>query len=195
MRRKAAITLLAAAMTLAGCTIFSPREAEDPSGGGGSTWIVPRQPKDVFLNLASGLSAVTNSNYERSLSPEFEFVPRESDRLAFPAGTFEGWGKETELAFLNRIKTTYLVKRTVQFGDENGTFPVENEGVGQAEYEGPYEIVLDNGTGEPDVYAGVARFLIVQATEGWMIAQWEDLDVVESFPTSGNLRGTFSSAN
>lgn len=187
--------ILVAAALIPGCTIFEPREAAPPSDEGESTWIVPRQPKDVFLNLASGLAATSNSNYERSLAPGFEFIPREQDRQAFPPGTFDGWTKEVELAFITRVKSEYLVERTIQFGDENGEFPFEDEQVGQAEYEGPYEMILDSGTGEPEVYSGTARFYVVQATEGWKIVGWEDVDVIGSFPTSGNLRGTLRPAN
>ena len=65
--------VLFAALVLGGC-IFTPRDPAPPKGDEGGTWIIPKSPKDVFLNLASGLEAAGNSNYERSLAEDFTFI-------------------------------------------------------------------------------------------------------------------------
>lgn len=188
--------LLASVLLLlaAGC-IFDPRDPEPPVSDEGGDWIVPKSPKDVFLNLTSGLAAAGNSNYERSLADDFTFIPRDQDRLQFPDGTFDDWTKVVEMEILDRIKGDYQGDRISQFGDENGVFPKEDVQVGMAEFEGPYRWTLDRGDGsEPEVYSGTARFFLRQGTAGWVIYKWEDVDVIESYPTSGNLRGTFRAA-
>jgi hypothetical protein len=193
MRRKLQTLIIAvlAAALLLGC-IFEPRDPDSPTSEEEGTWIVPRQPKDVFLNLTSGLLAGANSNYERSLADEFTFIPRDQDRLAFPDGTFDDWTKAVEMEVIDRIKGDYQGERAAQFGDENGVFPKEDVQVGWAEYEGPYYLSLDRGDGgEPEVYAGTARFYVQEGTAGWILVKWEDIDVIESYPTSGNLRGNF----
>jgi hypothetical protein len=191
MRKAALILMLAAALAAAGC-ILEPRDAEPPGSEEESDWIVPKGPKDVFRNLASGLSAAGNSNYERSLADDFTFIPRDQDRIQFPGGTFDDWTKAVEMNVLNRIKSTYMGERTAQYGDENGNFPNEDIQVGMAEFEGPYMWTLDRGDGsDPEVYAGTARFYLREGTSGWVLARWEDIDVIESYPTSGNLRGTY----
>ena len=196
MKRAAIIWILLAALLAGGGCIFEPRDPDPPEDDEGGDWIIPKTPKDVFLNLTSGLAATGNSNYERSLSEEFTFIPRDQDRLQFPDGTFDGWTKQVEMDVLSRIKGDFQGERVAQFGDENGQFEKEDVQVGWAEYEGQYRWTLDRGDGsEPEVYSGIARFFIQEETSGWVIVKWEDLDVIDSYPTSGNLRGTFRAAN
>ncbi len=196
MKRSVVIMMFLAAMLAAQGCLFEPREALPPLDEGEGDWIVPKTPKDVFFNLATGLSSIGNSNYERSLADEFTFIPRDQDRLQFPDGTFDNWTKAVELDILNRIKGDYQGERTAQYGDEDGNFPKEDIQVGWAEFEGPYRWTLDRGDGsEPEIYAGTARFFLQEGTSGWVIVKWEDIDVIESYPTSGNLRGSFRAAS
>ncbi len=189
------ILFLAVVLAAAGC-LFEPREALPPLDEGEGDWIVPNTPKDVFFNLSTGLSSMGNSNYERSLADEFTFIPRDQDRLQFPAGTFDNWAKEIEMDVLTRIKGDYQGERTAQYGDEDGNFPKEDIQVGWAEFEGPYMWTIDRGDGsEPEIYAGTARFFLQEGTSGWILVKWEDIDVIESYPTSGNLRGSFRAAS
>ena len=175
---------------MAGC-VFEPREAEVPDTGEGGDWITPGIPKDVLANLASGLAATANSNYERSLHDDFVFIPRPEDRDNLGAAVFEGWDKQVEMAFLTRLKGIYLGDRLIQFGDENMQFEREDISVGRAEFEGNYVMTLDPGDGsEPEIYEGRAIFIIIEDNQGWMLLSWEDVDVIGSNPTSGYLRGT-----
>ena len=195
MKRAAIIALVLAAVLAGGGCLFEPREALPPFDEGEGDWITPKTPKDVFLNLTTGLAAAGNSNYERSLADEFTFIPRDQDRLQFPDGTFDDWTKTVEMDVITRIKGDYQGERVAQFGDENGNFPKEDIQVGWAEFEGPYTWTLDRGDGsDPEVYSGTARFFILEGTSGWVLVKWEDVDVIESYPTSGNLRGTFRAA-
>ena len=196
MKRSVVIAIILAALLAGGGCLFEPREAELPLDDDEGDWVVPKTPKDVFLNLATGLASPGNSNYERSLADVFTFTPRDQDRLNFPDGTFDNWTKSVELDVLTRIKGDYQGERTAQFGDENGQFEREDVQVGWAEYEGQYRWTLDPGDGsEPEIYAGTAVFYLEEGTSGWVIVRWEDIDVIGSYPTSGNLRGTFRAAN
>jgi hypothetical protein len=173
-----------------GC-IFTPREPQAPGQTQGPKWIVPNTPKDVFLNIKSGLSSNSNSNYERSLDASFTFIPRDADVSQLGSGLFQNWTKDVELGVLTRLKSEYRGERTVQFGDANGRFAKENEEVGKATYEGSYMIVIDPGDGSAkQTYAGIARFVVEQTTQGWALKSWEDIDVNGNYPTSGYLRGT-----
>ena len=195
MRSTITVIVLAAMLAGGGC-LFEPREAEQPLDESEGDWVVPKTPKDVFLNLVTGLSSPGNSNYERSLADEFTFTPRDQDRSNFPDGTFDDWTKEVELEILSRVKGDYQGERTAQLGDEDGQFAREDVQVGYAEYEGRYMLTLDPGDGsDPDIYAGTAVFYIEEKTSGWVLVRWEDIDVTGSYPTSGNLRGTFRAAN
>jgi hypothetical protein len=182
--------LIAGAIAPAGCDLFDPREAEKPGEETNEyPWVVPNRPKDVFVNLTSGLASPLNSNYERSLDGSFTFIPSADAEAVYP-GAFSDWTKAVELDVLDRIKTLYLGARTVQFGDENLNFTVENEQVGHATYEGPYSITLNVGDASPPaVYSGIARFTIVQGTQGWVMTIWEDIQPIGTSQTSGFLRG------
>lgn len=172
----------------AGC-IFDPRDPALPGAGGDECWTVPNSPKDVFSNLDCGLSSAGNSSYERSLADEFTFIPRPGDE---GLGSFADWSKQQELDVLNRLKSEFQGERTARFGDEDGIFEKENVSVGRAEYQGRYLITLDPGDGTgPQVFGGRAIFIIVETSTGWVLQSWEDFDVLESYPTSGNLRGAY----
>jgi hypothetical protein len=181
--------LFLATLAQEGC-IFEPRTAETPGGGTDPyPWIVPIRPKDVFVNLKNGLASNLDSNYERSLDPAFTFIPSADAEAVYP-GKFAGWTKAVELSVLAMIKTNYLGARSVQFGDANLNFTIENEQVGLATYEGTYTITLNLGDGSPAlIYAGIAKFTIVQGTQGWVLSIWEDIQSSGTNPTSGILRG------
>jgi hypothetical protein len=178
-----------------GC-LFEPREAEDPSTSEDPTWITPNTPKDVFANLASGLAASTNSNYERSLDADFTFIPLTEVVVEFPEGTFDGWNKDIEMDMLTNLKGLFLGERTIQFGDEDMVFDREDIDVNTAEFEGEYVFTLDRGDGsDVETYAGRAIFYLMKQTQGWMLKTWEDIDVSGSYPTSGYIRGTFKGSS
>ena len=177
--------IIITALLFSGC-LFDARVAEEP-GEDSDPWTIPNTPKDVFLNLSSGFHAISNSNYERSLDDEFEFIARFQDWPEFTA-----WGKPAEMTFLDRLKGDYTGERTIQFGDENGVFERENVVVGAAEYEGMYIITLeDEAAAEPVVYAGIAKFFIEKGSVGWVLVRWEDTDIYsDEFTTSSYLRKT-----
>jgi hypothetical protein len=184
---------LIALMVLQGC-IFEPREAQPPDQGAQDTWIVPNSPKDVFLNLASGLALERDSNYERSLDPTFTFIPRPED-AALPGLDFSNWTKDVELQVLSRMKSDYPVQRTIQFGTgKDMVFDKENVKVSEAEYEGPYVITLTPSSGVAQTYAGKAHFTVRQGSQGWVLVLWQDYDVNGNYSTSGYLRGTLRSS-
>lgn len=198
MRAKTLLTILLPVLIASGC-IFEPREAESPDSGEEAIWITPNLPKDVFVNLTTGLEADANSNYERSLGQSFTFVPTPEDVSALGSEVFDGWSKEIEMEFLTRLKGIFIGERAIQFGDEDMVFDREDIDVptpGFAEFEGEYLMTLDPGDGSPvEYYGGRAVFYLEKQTQGWMLTRWEDIDVSGSYPTSGYLRGTLRGSN
>ena len=196
MTRRACVAAIAILVLLfsEGC-LFEPRKAEQPGQGTEDKWIVPNTSKDVFSNLKSGFASKNNSNYDRSLDPNFTFTPRPEDVANLPAGALDNWTKQVELDFLSRLKGDFPSKRTAQFGDENGKFEKEfTDEVGKAVFEGSYVITVDPGDGTPiQTYAGIARFTVMNGTQGWVLTAWEDLDINGNFATSGYLRGRLRS--
>lgn len=173
-----------------GC-IFEPRTPQPPGGGTDvCPWITPNRPKDVFVNLKNGFACNLDSNYERSLDPAFIFIPYADAVAVYPLKFAEDWTKAVELTVLTRIKTLYVGTRSVQFGDANLNFRIEDERVGTAIFTGEYAITVNLGDGSPAlVYTGEAVFTIVQGTQGWVLSKWEDTQASGTNPTSGILRG------
>ena len=196
MRRLfSALMLILAMLASSGC-IFEPRSPEPPGTEDADPWVVPNTARDVFLNLASGFASIRDSNYERSLDPAFTFVPRDADLAQLGAAAFENWTPAVEMEVLGRIKTLYVGERAIQFGDEDGKFEKEDISVGSAIFEGSYRMILDRGDGsEEEIYAGIARFTVVQGTKGYVLTKWEDLQNDGDYPTSGALRGTLRATN
>jgi hypothetical protein len=195
MTRRAlmAVAAILVLLTSSGC-IFEPRKAEQPGQGEEDKWIVPNTPKDVFRNLKSGFASKNNSNYDRSLDVNFAFTGRPEDVANLPAGALDNWTKDVELDFLSRLKGDYVGARMVQFGDENGKFEKEDIEVGTAVFEGAYIITLDAGEGfDVETYAGIARFTVVNGTQGWVLTSWEDRDIDGNYSTGGYLRGRLRS--
>lgn len=184
MKRIVIISLVLVTAVMAGGCLFDPREPEEP-GGGGAPWVVPNDPKDIFLNIITGFIDVANSNYERSLADKFQFIARAQDWPGAPA-----WGKAEEIDFLNRVKGDYTGSRDIEFGDDL-QFETENIEVGRAEFEGRYIITLERGDGSAaETYAGRAIFIVEKGSTGWALVSWEDTDIYEGNITSTYLRRT-----
>jgi hypothetical protein len=111
--------------------------------------------------------------------------------LNLPGKFNNDWNKAVELAWLRKIKGDYVGARTLRFGDANGNFTSKIEQVNRVILEGEYEITLDRPSPAPqEVYAGIARFTLIQGSQGWVMSEWTDLEASGSHPTAGYLRGT-----
>ena len=190
MKRGSLAAALVLLLLAQGC-VFDPRDAEPPDTDEQDTWIIPNTARDVFLNLESGFESPKNSNYDRSLDPEFRFYPRTEDELTLGSDAFADWTKTVELGWLTRVKEEYPAARTVQFGDSELRFEYEDTSSNPAVFEGQYMITLDPADGSGvDTVAGIARFVVYQGTQGWVLTEWRDIDVNGNYPTSGYLRAT-----
>jgi len=184
--------LILVMLGLSGC-IFEPREADRPSGTDEYPWVVPNIFTDALHNLTTGFASNVDSNYQRSLDEaSFAFHPTVEDSLGFPAGTFDDWTKAVELDWLRTIKENYTGARTLRFGDENGVFTSKIEETKKVILEGEYQITLEPTPGATKVtYEGTARFTLVQGSQGWVMAQWQDIAAIGTNDTSSDLRGTW----
>jgi len=192
MRSACAVGLLILVMIVSNGCLFEPRTAEKPSGTDQYPWVTPYVFANVLRNLSTGFASNVDSNYQRSLDDAaFTFIPTDADAIAIGPEKFANWTKAVESEWLGRIKTLYVGARTLRFGDENGTFTSKIEQVNKVVLEGEYEMTLEPTAGAPkEVYAGIARFTLVQGTQGWVMGEWRDLVASGTNPTSGYLRGT-----
>ena len=192
MRRICVVSLLILMMTGSSACLLEPRTAEKPTGTDQYPWVIPNVYADVLHNLTTGFASNNDSNYERSLDEAtFAFHPTVADSLNLPGKFNNDWNKAVELAWLRKIKGDYVGARTLRFGDANGNFTSKIEQVNRVILEGEYEITLDRPSPAPqEVYAGIARFTLIQGCQGWVMSEWTDLEASGSHPTAGYLRGT-----
>ncbi|MGD1048955.1 MAG: hypothetical protein ABR899_09450 [Candidatus Krumholzibacteriaceae bacterium] len=200
MRKVWIVALLILMMTGSSACLLEPRTAEKPTGTNQYPWITPNVYADVLANLVSGFASNNDSNYERSLedststSPQwFTFHPTLSDSLnPTLSGRFDNWKKPVELAWLRKIKGDYSGTRTLHFGnDTTGTFIFTDDRVSRVVLEGEYKITLQRTPGATqEVYAGIARFTLINGSQGWVMSGWTDLSARGTYSTTaGYLRG------
>ena len=191
MRRVCVASLLILMMTGSSACLLEPRTADRPTGSDQYPWVAPNVYANVLQNLATGFASNVDSNYQRSLDEAtFAFHPMFTDSVSAPPGRFDNWNKAVELAWLRKIKGDYVGARVLHFGDANGNFTSKIEQVNRVVLEGEYEITLERTAGaSQEVYAGIARFTLIQGSQGWVISGWTDLEASGTNPTAGYLRG------
>jgi hypothetical protein len=178
------LALVVAIGFCSGC-IFDVRDAESP-GGEGSTWVPPDVPATVFSNLETGLEDGTGVNYERSLHPNYTFIPLPEDASQFPPDVFEGWSVDDEKATLQKLLAGAAVI-SVRF-----ITPTQTEGSATtARFRAPYELEVTDKQTPPvkTIYKGTAHFDFERTGSGWQLVGWEDIERKEGFATWGLLRG------
>jgi hypothetical protein len=191
MRKACSIGMLILMMIGSSGCLFEPRTPDHPSGTDEYPWVSPNVYPDALHNLTTGFASNVDSNFQRSLDESFTFLPTPEDETNLGADKFANWTKAVELEWLRSIKTLYLGARTLHFGDANGAFPVKIETRSQVILEGEYQLSLEPSPGAPkEVYAGIARFTLVQSTQGWVMSEWKDISASGTDPTAGYLRGT-----
>ncbi len=175
-------------VTTVGCSIFDPREAEEP-GSSGTPFIAPDVPSLVFSNLKSGLEDLTGVNYEKSLGDEFTFIPLPSDASQLP-GAFDNWTKSVEMEVTNKI----LADATLLLVSFINPEQIRDE-ADFADFRAPYELTLTYSSGDTEVFKGVAQFDMQRLGGNWHLIRWTDQEGIEGFATWGFLRGTTRGSN
>jgi len=97
------------------CTLFSPREAEEPTGS--DFWVEPFSPGISVMNFVNSIEKKSTANYSRTLGSNFSFVPFYPDTFG-SGGLFEGWDKDKEGEYANilfsEIQSPLLILSSVQ---------------------------------------------------------------------------------
>lgn len=184
-----AIVIGASLSTLVGCGIFDTREAEAP-GTGGTPWVPPTTPAQVFVNLESGLEDLTGANYEKSLDDEFTFVPLQADVDKLGPDVYRDWTKAVEMDVTERILSDaqsvgvdFLEKRQIR--DE----------ADYAEFRVTCQIAVRYANGDEETFRERAQFDMKRVAGNWRLVKWTDQEGIEGFATWGYLRGITRNPN
>ena len=146
---------------------------------------------DRLERLPLGAANGGEADRDEPVSDTFAFHPIYADSLNLPGQFNNDWNKAVELAWLRKIKGDYVGARTLHFGnDSTGTFISTDDRVSRVVLEGEYKITLQRTPGaSQEVYAGIARFTIINGSQGWVISEWTDLSARGTYSTAGYLRG------
>jgi hypothetical protein len=182
------LVIAASLAALAGCDIFETREAEVP-GSGGTPWVSPTLPAQVFINLESGLEDLTGANYEKSLGDAFTFVPLPADVDKLGPDVYSDWTKAVEVEVTERIlndaQAVAVEFIKTQIRDEADF----------ADFRVTYQLVVTYTNGDSETFKGVAQFDMQRIAGNWQLIRWTDQEGVEGFATSGYLRGVTRNPN
>lgn len=159
---------------VAGCSLFSTRDAESPDSGK-NTWETPREPADVLTNMRAALIERDAVNYLRSFDEAtFRF---EADPVALSRDpSLADWGYDEESQHVTRLfsegtlppdsllSLVFVAPEITILGDSAQI---------RARYEFVAEVAL---TGVPHQMAGTADFTLRIGGAGyWQIDYWRDL--------------------
>ncbi|OPL19985.1 MAG: hypothetical protein AVO35_00575 [Candidatus Aegiribacteria sp. MLS_C] len=96
------MTLLLAAMS--SCSLFEPREPEDPDPGGEITWQQPYAPQTVVLNLENAMEGRSISMTMACCDSSYLFIADGADTTEFGGSfDFSGWTYDVEQNTLMNI--------------------------------------------------------------------------------------------
>lgn len=166
--------------------IFSTRDPETPGGDGGSEWIVPNTPTQVFINMKNGLEDLRGVNYKRSVQDAFTFIPLPED-ASDPTliGAFDDWTAAVEIEVVDKLLASASRIR-VSFTNIESTF----EQTPYAYFNLDYTLVLEQTGSDPDTLRAKAEIRMQDGSKGWQMIRWQDIERASGYASWGYLRGT-----
>jgi hypothetical protein len=192
----AAFLCLASAVLASGCSLFDPRDPEDPGEDPYSFYQLPTSPQIVMSNMDGSLQALAMALYMGCMDTSFVFVADPADVDEFGAGgsgggtyEFDGWDHDAEEATIGtlfaQVSSGSLPPESlivVSFMSVTG-YPDPPAPIDSAVIYREYSIgVAGSGYAEWDSPAvGWAKITLVEDDSAiWTICRWEDYRLEES---------------
>lgn len=98
--------LIVMAVLLPGaCSVFQPRDPEDPNPDPGFQWQVPTHPSIVASNLQNSITALSINHYMQCFHDDFVFLadPLDVSDPGFQVLDFSNWDRSAELGTVSSI--------------------------------------------------------------------------------------------
>ena len=172
---------------LSGCSLFSPREPEDPLAEGG-TFEQPDTPEQVIENIEASVAELNTLNYRRSLRADLVFHPTATAESREPV--FANWGRPQEEQYFSAMVAAASMNtgHQLRLNDQSFTILSDSEYLLDATY------VLTINHSRPDAPSeaqGRLQWIIRQDAGGlWELAEWTDQEL-GSNPSWSNLKAEF----
>jgi hypothetical protein len=187
-------TLLAAGLFLAGCSLFAPRDPEDPESLR-LNFVPPTEPSIVIDNLQNAIDQKSVANYTACFADAgtgeqvFMFVPS-ADASAQYGPAFISWGTAQEQAYFQNLiaRSTSGALSALQLVQKSQLVTADS-----VVYSYDYTFIFEHGeTGFPTTARGNLQFaLAADAGNRWSIYRWMDFKTGSDI-TWSMFKGKFS---
>jgi hypothetical protein len=169
---------------------FQTRTPEPPTRTQ-RTWLLPREPGDVFTNLRNALADLNVVNYKRCFADSFRFIPEATVAHANP-GKFDGWNLQKEGGYLEQMLNP--LPPDSAFTLRLDSLSIDAIGSESIIYLQRYELIARHrlqNVGVPRKVSGEGRFWLSRSNFGdWSIYRWEDFASGSAF-TWSTLKARF----
>ena len=167
-------------VTLTGCDIFNPREAEEP--------LLPQQWNEFFTswkltleNLEYAFEDKRNKdNYLQILTSDFQFEMDDNDALALGLQKPYTWLRSAEIELLVNMHSNLSVSDSV-WVIEVGTIDSNEISTDEVEVDIQYEIEKRKGPHDPNAhiedpdFVGEATLIFIEVSGYWELKRWYDI--------------------
>lgn len=178
-----------------GCSLFEPRDPEDPSRSS-SNFVPPTRPEIVITNLQNAVAEKNADNYVACFADparsnhSFRFTPTAEATAQYP-GIMSDWSITDEMEYFRA-----LVARSDP-GRFSNLILVEQSRIVTADsvmYNFDYELTFEhNDPGFPTTVSGNLQFSLAPDNSSfWSIYQWSDFAVGGNEVTWSMMKGRFS---
>ena len=158
-----------------GCSLFSPREPEDPIDEAG-TFLQPDTPEQVVENIQAAITELNTPNYGRSLNQELMFTPS-ATALAQDPAIWSTWSQTEEQQYFSTMVAAaqFGVNHELLLSDQTISIISER----RYDLDASYTLTINHN--RPDVPTSVQGRLIWVITQGedglWSLTEWTDREV------------------
>lgn len=180
--------LFACLFMVAGCSVFSPRDPEDPIDEAG-TFLQPDTPEQVVENIRAAISELNTPNYSRSFSTDLRVTPTATADAQDP-GIWSAWSRAEEEQYFSTLAAAaqFGSNHELVLNDQNISIITDS----RYEIDASYALTINHN--RPDVPTAVQGRLIwvmIQGEDGlWHLSEWTDRELSNT-PSWSDMKAAF----
>ena len=167
--------LLLIVLLLQGCSLFSPRDPEDPIDEAG-TFFQPDTPEQVVENIQAAIAELNTPNYGRSIALSFVFRPTAA-ALALDPAIWSNWSQTEEQQYFGTMAAAaqFGSGHELQLNDQTISIISEN----RYDLDASYTLTINHNRPDlPTMVQGRLIWIITQSEDGlWSLTEWTDREV------------------
>lgn len=175
-------------LLVTGCSLFSPRDPEDPIDEAG-TFLQPDTPEQVVENIRAAISELNTPNYSRSFSADLRVTPTATAEAQDP-GIWSAWSRAEEEQYFSTMAAAaqFGSNHELVLNDQNISIITDS----RYEIDASYSLTINHN--RPDVPTAVQGRLIwvmIQEEDGlWRLSEWTDRELSNT-PSWSDMKAAF----